>query len=361
MIDKNGFHIVYSNLSIKDKPYEEILYVIFNKIHDHLIARSNNDPRLIYDVDTIFQYFIEEFLFMTASRSEERILELLNDEKFVNQYVSIVSDKYYINELNPYHPISLINNESPILSTLELINNFILNRVEFLKNNLIKKDVLLDMFSKVFYMFKSISYLLSNGFETEAFSTWRTIHELECVIKIINDNRYVIPTYLRHIVYNSAFRDMFDDKEEQQKAIDELKMHMKAKNLKSKDMKKYIEYGWLYSIKSVEESTDFKLNFRAGLEKVAGLSMYSDDYEMSSEVAHSSPLLIYSNKKFFKSLTVVRIYESFLRLENIFYENLKLIQDPNLKIYENMRNSYIPSAIQILNREITELNQLTKK
>ena len=50
------------------------------------------------------------------------------------------------------------------------------------------------------------------------------------------------------MVYNNAFRDEFEDKVAQQAIIDDLKVHMKEHDLKSKDMKKYIEYGWLYGI-----------------------------------------------------------------------------------------------------------------
>ena len=63
---------------------------------------------------------------------------------------------------------------------------------------------------------------------------------------------------------------------------------MKELELKSKDTKKYIEYGWLTNVKNVlEEYPEFKLNFRKGVELIAGLSSYSSLYELSSEIAHS--------------------------------------------------------------------------
>ena len=224
-----------------------------------------------------------------------------------------------------------------------------------------QKDILIDMMNKAFLMFKSVNYLLISGSETEAFSTWRTIHELECVIKVIYDHQYVIPTYLQHIVYNNAFRDEFEDKVAQQAIIDDLKIHMKQHELKSKDMKKYIEYGWLYAIKDIEKKEGFKLNFRNGLELAASLTSYSQDYEMSSEVAHSSPLLIYSNKNFFKIITVVRTYESFLRLEEIFFSILSSKQNVDSTSYKKMRNLYLGFVKNILNKEISSLKNLIKQ
>ena len=53
-------------------------------------------------------------------------------------------------------------------------------------------------------------------------------------------------------------------------------------------MKKYIEYGWLYAIKDVDKIENFKLNFRNGLEVVAGLDSYSYDYEMSLRINYGN-------------------------------------------------------------------------
>ena len=236
-----------------------------------------------------------------------------------------------------------------------------MNRLEVIKRNNEQKDILADMMSKAFLMFKSVNYLLINGSETEAFATWRTIHELECVIKVIFDNQYIIPIYLQHMVYNNAFRDEFEDKVAQQAIIDDLKVHMKEHDLKSKDMKKYIEYGWLYAVKDIEKKEGFKLNFRNGLELAASLDSYSQDYEMSSEVAHSSPLLIYSNKIFFKNVTILRSYESFLRLEEIFYSYLKSYKNIDSSSYEKMRNRYLGMVKNVLNSEISSLKNLINK
>ena len=57
---------------------------------------------------------------------------------------------------------------------------------------------------------------------------------------------------------------------------------MKEHNLKSKDMKKYIEYGYLFGVPNITLNEDFKLNFRDGVERVAGLSQYSKMYETAS-------------------------------------------------------------------------------
>lgn len=43
---------------------------------------------------------------------------------------------------------------------------------------------MIDILHKGFRMCDCIIQLLFSGFETEAFSTWRTLHETECIARI---------------------------------------------------------------------------------------------------------------------------------------------------------------------------------
>ena len=357
MITKEKFHVVYSKLPFASLNIEEYLYNILFEVEEILKSRTTNHTKIIYEEQKIFDYIVQELIYSVPLKDEKKALEMIGDDEFNVLLINIVADKFFFNEIIPYKAFSLVSKNSPIISTMELNINFILNRIAAIKKEHSERNVLLDMFSKVFLMFKSINYLLSSGFETEAFSTWRTVHELECIIKVISDYPYVIPTYLEHLVFLNAFKDEFEDKDEQQKAIDELKVRMKSRGYKSKDMKKFIENGWLYAIKDIDEKyPELKLNFRNGIETVAGLNMYAKDYEMSSEVAHSSPLLIYSNKRYFKSLTIVRSYESFIRLEDLFFKYLQTFNDIERESYEKMRNVYLSYIKRILSREVQNFN-----
>ncbi len=359
LINKAQFHALYKTLNIASEELEDYFFEIFHNVNQELLNLFHNSLRLIIEQQSILEYLRDEYLFLNPSKDPIEAKKLLSNADFRKQLTKILTDKIVFCEMTPYHPVSLISESSPVISTIELYVNFILNRIDAIKKVNNEDNILINMFSKVFLMFKSLNYLLSNGFETEAFANWRTIHELECIIAIMANNPYLIPVYLQHIVYNNAFRNTFEDKDEQQRVIDDLKMHMKEHDLKSKDMKKYIEYGWLYSLKDIDSYPDFKLNFRNGLELIANLNRYSKDYEMSSEVAHSSPLLIFSNKKFFKELTLVRSYETFIRLESLFTKLLitnYLTLDNNG--YLSMRKLYLEIVKSILQRESDILNKL---
>ena len=90
--------------------------------------------------------------------------------------------------------------------------------------------------------------------------------------------------------YGLAHKGAFEDKEEETRVIQQIKDEMQPLNLKSKDMKKYIEYGWMTAIEDSKNIENFKLNFRDGLEALAGLHNYSKLYMTSSEILHIKSL-----------------------------------------------------------------------
>jgi hypothetical protein len=189
--------------------------------------------------------------------------------------------------------------------------------------------------------------LLISGFETEAFSTWRTLHESEAILAILHQFKGpAVTAYLTHLQYGLAFHRLIEDVARSDQIFAKLKEEMKAHDLKSKDMKKFIEYGWLYPL--VPSGESLRLNFRDGVQKLAGLSRYNRAYEMSSEITHSSPLLIYSKRTTFYDLALIYLYETFFRLERIFNEAFvpKLSATAQSQ-YQNLRKIYYPQLGQI--------------
>jgi len=197
--------------------------------------------------------------------------------------------------------------------------------------------------------------LLINGYETEAFSLWRTLHECECTLVLLNKcDKPLISTYLKHMKYGIAFGENKLPKEEVDAIFVEIKEEMKRHELKSKDMKKFIEYGWLYAVPGVDQ-INLKLNFKDGLETISGLDQYKDLYTKSSELIHSTPLLIYSNKQFFYFASLLCLYESFFRIEKVFLAILENKSSENLFTqYKKMRAVYYSQLVNIHKRESHE-------
>lgn len=311
----------------------------------------------------IIGYCIGEYSYFVADNPKEQIEAYQKDENIIMSISSIVADKYLSLSQFSYSEGALVNRFSPSISTLYVYVNFMLNTVK----NYNKKDpttsLVADLFMKSISICKCTLDLLVRGFETEAFSTWRTLHECECALIIIyKGDRELLNTYLKHMNYGLAFRDSISNKEKQNEIFLSMKEEMKKYDLKSKDIKKFIEYGWLYQVPGVKDDPNFKLNFRDGLERVAGLSMYSKRYEMSSEIIHGSPLLVYSNREYFYYITLLSTYESFFRLEQIFTNIVsRLVNKEQFESYINMRKVYYSHLVSIHKKESANFKRLQEK
>ena len=163
--------------------------------------------------------------------------------------------------------------------------------------------------------------MMSLGLYPDGFVSWRTLHESECIVSLlISGGDKVRYSYVKHIAYNNALRNpTFFSKEELDKTFEQLKEEMRSHDLKSKDMKKFIEYGWLYEHPKFDpKDVLFKLNFRDGVEKMSGLSQYNKIYEGASEIAHSSSAFFYVNDAFCKDISLSIVYQSAIRISELY-------------------------------------------
>ena len=284
-----------------------------------LAANSPQFPTLAVNEFQLALYIVNEHAFYLATHSDKKISDITQNEDYQQMLASVSLDKFLTNERLAYRMGSLVSRYNPMMSTIDLYLNFILGMLSRYRKNDPAQTVIVDIMNKGFQMAKCVASLLEGGFETEAFSTWRTLHENECILQVlVKYGKPVIERYLRHMQYAIAFRGGLPTKEATDEMFVEIKAQMHELGLKSKDTKRFIEYGWLSGVPGFADIPDFKFNFRDGVQRVAGLTPYSKVYEMSSEIAHSSPLLIYSRKRYFFLFTLLNLYESFFRLEKIF-------------------------------------------
>ena len=355
--DKKQFELIVSAVTLPKYSSLDFVYDVYvsavDLINDLIDSQIIPHSQYISPSDIIF-FVLGEYVYSIASRSEEEANAFNQNDGIKQSMGSVVVDKYIGLSVLPFKEKKIVNKFLPNASSLSLYLNVISN----ILNNYHKNDpnytLINDLLVKSISLSSCILELLIDGYESEAFATWRTLHECECTLIILE--KYgdpAIEAYLKHMKYGIAFKDGFNDKTQQDKIFEEIKKEMKLHDLKSKDMKKFIEYGWLYSLETVQNDETFKLNFRDGLEKVAGLSNYSKTYERSSEIIHSTPMLFYANKEYYYFVTLLNLYESFFRLENIFVNSFaKYIPDKDKSKYREMRNVYFSQLINIHKREI---------
>ncbi len=349
-LTRQNFEEILNELNAPKDIDIKYLYDIYDAVIDAIdlvISNVANFKFIPVNNVVVILYIINEFLYSVNNLPKEKKEEFMNDDDMSSMLASVCCDKYLTNEQLNYKSKTFLNRFEPPISTLSLYLNFTLNTINQIRVKDQKSELVKRMLFKAFSLSKCITDLLLGGYETEAFSTWRTLHENESIlICLIKYGKPMFDEYFKHISYVLAYRHQLKQ-EEQDKIFVQIKEEMKAHNLKSKDMKKFIEYGYLYTIKNFEED-QYKLNFRDGVEKAAGLSSYAKVYEMCSEIAHSSPLLLLSDKRYFMPITLINLYESFFRLEQIFEAHFKnYSSEKDFIAYENLKKVYMKQLLAI--------------
>ena len=357
ILKKEAFISILEKIDSAHLSESDFLYDIYQTAFEGIVEINpdgiiDNDFS-INSLDLIY-YVIGEFVYATRGFNKDAIENFKNNESIVETMTNVVADKYLSLSLYNHREEILTNRYLPPISSIELYINLMLNIVTRYDRNDPKNTLIMDLLTKSLSISRCVLNLLCDGYETEALTMWRTLHECECVLILLEKYQDVaINAYLKHMEYGLVYKDAFLNKERQNEIFSQMKNEMNEFGLKSKDIKKYIEYGWMLSLPEVKEMKDFKLNFRDGLETLAGLHQYSQIYMTSSEILHSTPLLIYSNKQYFFYLTILNLYESFFRIERVF-QNLFFprVNDEAKQRYLQMRKLYYSQLINIHEREM---------
>ena len=357
------FQDIYRALGVKESLDSQFLYDVYQNAMEG--AKSIDEANLLGRVVPVnpialILYIVNEHGYYLDIHPDAAQEAVIKDEKYMQMIVSIALDKYYTNEHLSYKSKTILSRFSPGISTLNTYLNFVLGVLGRYSRNQPNETLIVDIMSKGFSMARAISDLLVSGFETEAFSTWRTLHEAECILLVLTKyGKPLIDKYLLHMNYAMAFRGLAGDKEKTDAIFTQIKGEMRTFDLKSKDMKRFIEYGWLLKVSALDKAEPVKLNFRDGLEKTAGLKRYAPIYEMSSEIAHSSPLLIYSRREYFMHLALVNVYESFFRLEKIFAEiYVRSISESEKQRFLLMRKIYYGQLVSLHAQERGKIRKM---
>ena len=365
MLNKEQVRTIVNNIRVNislDVDYIYDVYQMANEAIDLLNAQSSQIEVKQVDQFDLLLYCIGEYHYSVSHLRPEEIEAFNKNEDYPSSMASVAADKYLSLSMFNHVEKKLANRFLPPASSLNMYINFMLNIVKGYKKNDPQSSLISDLLMKSLTISRCILENLLNGYETEAFSSWRTLHECECTLILLDKyGEPLINNYLKHMNYGLAFNNAIQDKAKQDEIFYAMKDEMRGYELKSKDIRKYIEYGWLYSIVDKNDET-FKLNFRDGLEKLAGLSQYAKRYEISSEIIHSTPLLIYSNKEYFYYMTLLSLYESFFRLEKVFVSLFsKRVSEDQMRQYGEMRKVYYSQLVVIHKRELEYFKSLNKK
>lgn len=364
-LSKEEFLKSVSGISNTEKINTDYLYKVYEDSYYAAVDLFNEQKIYNKSIDSyeLISYILGEYFYSTSFLNKEKLEQFLSNEKISLSMSMVAADKYISLSVFNHKEQKLTSRYLPPISSIELYINLMLNIISQYKRNDPKNTLIVDLITKSLSIARSVIELLYEGYETEAFAIWRTLHECECtLILIYKYGDIAINAYLKHMEYGLAYKDAIPDKIKQDFILKNIKNEMESHALKSKDTKKYIEYGWLYAIPESAKLENFKLNFRDGLESLAGLHSKSEIYMMSSEILHSTPLLIYSNKQYFYLITLINLYESFFRIEEVFQPLFfSTVNNTVRDSYLAMRKLYYSQLINIYKREAAIFEKMQKK
>lgn len=301
---------------LKKEKLKEIYFKSIEKIEKekNFFSEQEKAEEFISEFATILDFTFGEYRFAPDLSVEE--------------LASKVTFRYnMLNDVDIYNEIFTENTNyfDPVISTIRSMEVFLYKINKPLAKKKPNLTLIMDICDTIFKKIAGFCKMMNFGLYTDAFVSWRTLHESECILALlVNGGENIRQAYVEHIAYNNQLRNQENyTKEELDMRFEKMKEVMKSHGLKSKDMKKFIEYGWIYNHPDFDSNDkSFKLNFRDGVERLAKLRRYSSIYEASSEITHSSSTFFYADDNECKQLALGLTYESFRRIVLVYHQFL---------------------------------------
>ena len=214
-IDENLFEMFWQSYGNKLNFNKEFIKKVFLAVdikYKTLIADSTVSDALLKNIGVfdVVNYICAEHVFHTSLVKPDQREALENDEKYFNQLVNICYDKLIVNEYRSIDSRAVISKYSVETSLLTMFINrmFVLLGQMKINQGVAKQKLQVDIFAKCFMLIKSTLNQLCDGLETEAMSSWRTFHELLCVLRVISKgDEEVSKAYFRHLTYGASKRN----------------------------------------------------------------------------------------------------------------------------------------------------------
>ena len=219
MMSKDQVARILNNIRVNivfDVDYLYDIYEMANEVIELLDQQNSQiEVKEVNQFDLLL-YVVGEYYYSVVDLKEEALEKFKKNEEFPSSMASVAADKYLSLSIFNHVEKKLANRFLPPASSLNMYINFMLNIVKGYKKNDPQSTLISDLLMKSLTISRCILENLLNGYETEAFSSWRTLHECECTLILLDKyGESLINRYLKHMEYGIAFRDTIPDKERQ--------------------------------------------------------------------------------------------------------------------------------------------------
>ena len=207
----------------------DYIYQVYDLAFDGIIEllEVQNISDTVVDSFEVISYIFGEYIYSTSYLTKEGLDAFLSNESFLHSMASVSADKYLSLSIYNHHENRFTNSYLPPISSINLYVNLMLNIVTRYPKNDPKNTLIIDLLIKSLSISRSIITLLCEGYETEAFAIWRTLHECECTLILLDKyGDLAINSYLKHMRYGLAYKGAFESNEEEDAIFAQIKSEM---------------------------------------------------------------------------------------------------------------------------------------
>lgn len=239
-------------------------------------------------LDEIVAYVFYYHAFHTSHLPPELISRIEGEEKYSAMLVQDVAVYIVINEHLNVEKFSNTSAYSPEIAAYNMACSYSLFILGSFSGQDRRMNGINNLFKKALVTVKSVINLLAAGNSCDAVILWRHLHELECVLITLNTKgEELFFRYVEHMEYFDL--ETKPNAEELQKRLSE-----ESKTYGIKEKNAFINYGWLVHVEGFREGfgKEYRLNFKEGLQKVAGQSGRYAAYASASKILHPSAWVV---------------------------------------------------------------------
>ena len=261
-------------------------------------------------LDEIVSYIYYYHIFHTSHLPEELTKKLESDEKYREMLVRDVAVYIVINEHLNVEKISNTSEYSPEIAAYNMACSYSLYILGSFKGTDRRMNGINNLFKKAMVTIKSVIHLLAAGNSCDAVILWRHLHELECVLIVLcTKGEDLFFRYIKHMEY-------FDMEGNPRAEELQQRLSEECKAFGVKERNAFINYGWLEYVDGFREGfgKEYRLNFKDGLQKIAGLSARHAAYASASKILHPSAWVVTIRDDKFYKFTVFELFRSLINI-----------------------------------------------
>ena len=297
------------------QPHAEFLREMFALVRKQYVEELKRRGLRLHPLegarlDEVVSYVFYYHRFYTSHLPPETVEKLERDEKYRAVLVRDVAVYIVINEHLNVEKRSNTSVYSPEIAAYNMACSYSLFVLGSFRGTDARMRGMSNLFKKAMITTKSVINLLAAGNSCDAVILWRHLHELECVLTVLGtkgEDLYF--RYVRHMEY-------FDMENNPRKEELQQRLAEECKAYGVKERNAFINYGWLVYVEGFKEGfgKEYRLNFKDGLQKMAGQSARHAAYASASKILHPSAWVVAIRDDKFYKFTMFELYRSLVNI-----------------------------------------------